>query len=248
MGPRPIAPTVDAQSFPELAQRPTTSTAVVLDEAPEVPVSKPDGPENLSDSDSDAEDTTEVAPSVASKPGRKEKRKESREFRDQQKQLQKKSRTASSNSFSEETQELMTDVAQSVELGSPTREVQGSIPGGDDSFASISSIDHVTPGGIFPNDPSADQVVIEEDGEMDITQPPSVSNPEEDIPFSSGSIQPGQRPLDSQEASHVSETQESLGIPLGTPADSIKEKALRALKLVNKNPKMGQNPKPRFKH
>jgi hypothetical protein len=217
MGPRPIAPTVDAESFPELAQRPTTSTAVVLYEAPEVPVSKPDGPETLSDTDSDAEDTTEVATSAASKPGRKEKRKESREFRDQQKQLKKKSRTASPNSFSEETEELMTDVAQSFELGSQTRKVEGSIPRGDDSFASFSGIDDV-----------------EEDGEMDTTQLASVSNPEEDISFSSVSFQPGQRPPDSQEASHVSETQESLGIPLGTPADSIKEKTLRALRLVNK--------------
>jgi hypothetical protein len=31
----PIAPTVDANTFPELAQRPTASTDVVLDGAPE---------------------------------------------------------------------------------------------------------------------------------------------------------------------------------------------------------------------
>jgi hypothetical protein len=42
-GQMPIAPTVDADSFPELAQRPMTSTFVVLDEAPEDPISKPDG-------------------------------------------------------------------------------------------------------------------------------------------------------------------------------------------------------------
>ncbi|KAK4030305.1 hypothetical protein OUZ56_023307 [Daphnia magna] len=41
-GKMPIAPTVDADSFPELAQRSTMSTIVVFDKAPEDPISKPD--------------------------------------------------------------------------------------------------------------------------------------------------------------------------------------------------------------
>ncbi|EFX69572.1 hypothetical protein DAPPUDRAFT_258381 [Daphnia pulex] len=62
----------------------------------------------------------------------------------------------------------------------------------------------------------------------------SVSNPDEDISFSDGSIQPGQRPLDSQETSHVSETQESLGLPLGTPSTSIEDKTLKAMEAVRR--------------
>jgi hypothetical protein len=110
----------------------------------------------------------------------------------------------------------------------------------------------VPPGAISQPEPSVpttvDQVDNEEDREMDVTQLDSVSNPEEDTSFSDSSIQPGQRPLDSQEASHVSETQESSGIPLGTPSLDIKGKTLRALKLINKNPPKVQNTKPRFKH
>ncbi len=82
----PIAPTVDADSFPELAQRPTTSTVVVLDGALEDPFSKPDGTEFSSDTDSDAEDTYCVCSSVTSKSVKKKKIKHTREFRDQQKQ------------------------------------------------------------------------------------------------------------------------------------------------------------------
>jgi hypothetical protein len=110
----------------------------------------------------------------------------------------------------------------------------------------------VPPGSFSQNEPSVpitvDQVDNEEDREMDVTQLDSVSNPGEDNSFSDGSIQPGQRLRDSQEASHVSETQESLGIPLDTPPLDIKGKTLRALKLVNKNPPKVLNTKPRFKH
>jgi hypothetical protein len=153
----------------------------------------------------------------------------------------------------EESEQILPDIAQLLEVESPTREVQGSNPGGDvNFFSSISGRDDVPPGGISQNEPSVpttvDQVDNEEDREMDITQLSSVSNPEEDISFSDGSIQPGQRSRDSQEASHVSETQESLGIPIGTPPVTIREKTLRHLKLVNKTPKKAQNPKPRFKH
>ncbi|EFX69571.1 hypothetical protein DAPPUDRAFT_258380 [Daphnia pulex] len=72
----PIAPTVDADTFPELAQRPTTSTVVILDGAPEDPISKPDGTESSSGTDSDAEDTNCVGSSVASKSVKKKKMKQ----------------------------------------------------------------------------------------------------------------------------------------------------------------------------
>jgi hypothetical protein len=253
IGPRPIAPTVDAQSFPVLAQEPTTSTAVVLYKTSEDPVSKPDGSETDTAEDTDAEDPLSVSSEAVPRPVSKKKKKGSREFRDQEKQSRKKSRVASSQPSMEESEQILPDIAQLLEVESPTREVQGSNPGGDvNSFSSISGRDDVPPGGISQNEPSVpttvDQVDNEEDREMDITQLSSVSNPEEDISFSDGSIQPGQRSRDSQEASHVSETQESLGIPIGTPPVTIREKTLRHLKLVNKTPKKAQNPKPRFKH
>ncbi len=253
VGPRPVVPTVDAQSFPVLAQKPTTSTAVVLYKTPEVPVSKPDGSETDTAEDTDAEDPLSVSSEAVPRPVSKKKKKGSREFRDQEKQSRKKSRVVSSQPSMEESEQILPDIAQLVEDESPTREVQGSNPGGDvNSFSSISGRDDVPPGGISQNKPSVpttvDQVDNEEDREMDVTQVVSVSNPEEDISFSDSSIQPGQRPLDSQEASHVSETQESLGIPLGTPPLDIKGKTLRALKLINKNPPKVQNTKPRFKH
>ncbi len=232
-----IAPTVDAESFPELAQRPTTSTAVVLYKAPEDPVSKPDGPETLSDTDADAEDTTKVVSSVASKPVRKEKRKETREFRDQQKQSQKKSRTAPSQSLSEEAELCVTDLAQLVEPGSPILEDEGSIPGGDiTSFSSIS----VPPDTDEPGEPSIPITMDQVDGESETV----------DMDTSSGSIQPGQRPPDSQEASHVSETQESLGIPLGTPPTPIVDQTLRAMEAIRNKKitsKKTQASKPNFK-
>jgi hypothetical protein len=135
----PTAPTVDADSFPELAQRPTTSTVVVLDGAPEDPISKPDGTESSSDTDSDAEDTNCVGSSVASKSVKKKKIKHTREFRDQQKQSKKRSRTASSSGSGEVAEEIESGVAQLVELGSPTREVPVSIPGVDiNSFPALS--------------------------------------------------------------------------------------------------------------
>jgi hypothetical protein len=74
--------------------------------------------------------------------------------------------------------------------------------------------------------------------EMEATEVVSGSNPEEDISFSDGSIQPGQRPLDSQATSHVSETQESLGGPLGTPSTPIVERTREQWKpLEGKEPK-----------
>jgi hypothetical protein len=238
-----IAPTVDAESFPELAQRPTTSTAVVLYKAPEDPVSKPDGPETLSDAVSDAEDTTVVVSSVASKPGRKEKRKETREFRDQQKQSKKKSRTTSSQSLTEEEGQMITDIAQSIELGSPTREDEGSIPGGDvNSFSSIS----VPPDTDAAGEPSIPTTIDQVDGEMQTTDLAYGLWP---VDTSSGSIQPGQRPLDSQEASHVSETQGSLGIPLGTPPTPIAGKTQRTKETgrISKSSNKNQTPKPNFR-
>jgi hypothetical protein len=87
--------------------------------------------------------------------------------------------------------------------------------------------------------------------EMDVTELVSVSNPEEDIFFSDGSIQPGQRPFDSQEASHVSETQESLGLPLGTQSTSIEDKTLKAMEAVRRkkaHDNKTQPPKPKFKY
>ena len=86
----PIAPTVDAQSFPELAQRPTTSTAVVPFKAVVDLVSIPGGSESDSGTDTDADDAVLTSSEAVSKPLKKKKKKESREFRDQQKQSQKR--------------------------------------------------------------------------------------------------------------------------------------------------------------
>ncbi|EFX64271.1 hypothetical protein DAPPUDRAFT_118331 [Daphnia pulex] len=200
--------TVDADKFPELAQWPTTSTVVVLDGAPEDPISKPDGTESSSDTDADAEDTNCVGSSVASKLVKKKKMKQTREFRDQQKQSKKRSRTASSCGSGEVAEEIESGVAQMVELGSPTREVPVSIPGVDiNSFPALSGGNDVPPAPISPGVPSipstTDQMDNEVVEEMDATEVVSFSNPDEDISFSGGSIQPGQRPLDSQEASHM---------------------------------------------
>ncbi|KAK4030460.1 hypothetical protein OUZ56_023605 [Daphnia magna] len=254
-GKMPIAPTVDADSFPELAQRSTMSPVVVFDKAPEDPISKPDEAESLSDTDSDAEDTSCVDSSVVSYSVRKKKMKETREFRDQQKQSKKRSRTASSHSPVEEAEEIESDVARLVELGSPTREVSVSIPGVDtNSFPTFMGGDDVPPDTIAPGVPSIpsmiDQMDNDVDEEMDATELCSVSNPEEDFSFSDGSIQPGQRSLDSQKASHVSETQESLGVPLSTQSTSIADKTLKAMEVVRRkkgNDNKTQSPKPNFK-
>ncbi|KAK4030452.1 hypothetical protein OUZ56_023546 [Daphnia magna] len=232
-GKMPIAPTVDADSFPELAQRSTMSPVVVFDKAPEDPISKPDEAESLSDTDSDAEDTSCVDSSVASYSVRKKKMKETREFRDQQKQSKKRSRTASSHSPVEEAEEIESDVARLVELGSPTLEVSGSIPSVDtNSFPTLSGGgDDVPADTIAPRVPSIpsmiDQMDNDVDEKMDATELCSVSNPEEDFSFSDESLQPGQRSLDSQKASYVSETQESLGVPLSTQSTSIANKNKR---------------------
>ncbi|EFX62199.1 hypothetical protein DAPPUDRAFT_120432 [Daphnia pulex] len=205
----PIAPTVDANTFPDIAQRPTTSTVAVLDGAPEDPVSNPDGTESSSDTDADAEDTNFVGSSVASKSVKKKKMKQTREFRDQQKQSKKRSRMASSSGSGEVGEEIESGVSLLVELGSLTREVQVLIPGVDiNSFPALSGGGNdVPPVPISPGVPcipsTIDQMDNEEVEEMDATEVVSVSNPEEETSFSGGSIQPGQRPLDSQEASHM---------------------------------------------
>ena len=255
-GQMPIAPTVDADTFPELAQRPTTSTVVVLDGAPEDPISKPDGTESSSDTDADAEDTNCVGSSVASKLVKKKKMKQTREFRDQQKQSKKRSRTASFSRSGEVAEEIESGVAQLVELGSPTREVPVSIPGVDiNSFPALSGGNDVPPAPISPGVPSIPSTIDQMDNEvveeMDATEVVSISNPYEDISFSGGSIQPGQRPLDSQEASHVSETQESLGVPLGTPSTPIEDKTLKAMEAVRRkkaHDNKTQPSKPKFKY
>ncbi|KZR96929.1 Uncharacterized protein APZ42_008463 [Daphnia magna] len=174
-GKMPIAPTVDADSFPELAQRSTMSTAVVFKKAPEDPILKPDEAESLFDTDADAEGTSCVDSSVASYSVRKKKMKETREFRDQQKQSKKRSRTASSHSPVEEAEEIESDVACLVELGAPTREVPVSIPGVDTiSFPTLSEGDDVPPDTIAPGVPAIpsmiDQMDNEVDGEMDATE------------------------------------------------------------------------------
>ncbi|EFX66646.1 hypothetical protein DAPPUDRAFT_116139 [Daphnia pulex] len=110
----------------------------------------------------------------------------------------------------------------------------------------------VPPAPIAPGVPSTiyqmDNEVVEE---MVANELFSISNPEEDVSFSGGSIQPGQRPLDSQEASHVSETQESLGVPLGTPSTPIEDKTLKAMEAVRRkkaNDNKAQPSKPKYKY
>ena len=70
-----------------------------------------------------------TASEAVSKPLKKKKKTESREFRDQQKQSQKKSRLVPFHSTTEEAEQIVSDVAQLVEPGSPTRDDQVSIPG-----------------------------------------------------------------------------------------------------------------------
>lgn len=110
-------------------------------------------------------------------------------------------------------------------------------------------LDTIAPG--VPSIPSMiDQMDNDVDEEMDATELCSVSNPEEDFSFSDESLQPGQRSLDSQKASHVSETQESLGVPLSTQSTSIADKTLKAMEVVRRkkgNDNKTQSPKPNFK-
>jgi hypothetical protein len=123
------------------------------------------------------------------------------------------------------------------------------------SFPALSGGNDVPPAPNAPGVPSIpstiDQMDNEEVEEMDATEVVSISNPDEDISFSGGSIQPGQRPLDSQEASHVSETQESLGVPLGTPSTPIEDKTLKAMEAVRRkkaHDNKTQPSKPKFKY
>jgi hypothetical protein len=104
-------------------------TVVVPDGAPEVPISRPDEAESFSDTNTDVEDVSCVDPSVTSKSVKKKKIKETREFQDEQKQSEKRIRTAFSHSSGEEAIKIENDIAQVVELGSPTREVPVLIPG-----------------------------------------------------------------------------------------------------------------------
>ncbi|KAI9550752.1 hypothetical protein GHT06_004945 [Daphnia sinensis] len=182
----PITPIGDAVSFPELTQRPKMSTVVVLNKAPEDPISKPVEAESLSDTDSNAEDTSCVDSSVASKWVRKKKMKETREFRDQQKQSKKRT-------------------PRLVEPGSPTREVPGSLPGVDTNSSPIvlGGGDEVPPDTFASGVPSIPSMLDQMDKEMDATVLVSVSNPKEDISFSDRSIQPGQRSFDRREANHM---------------------------------------------
>ncbi len=175
--------------------------------------------------------------------------KQTREFRDQQKQSKKRSRTASFCGSGEVAEEIEFGVAQLVELGSPTRELPVSIPGVDiNFFPALSGGNDVPPApispGVQPIPSTIDQMDNEVVEEMDATEVVSISNPEEDTSFSGGSIQPGQRPLDSQEASHVSETQESLGVPIGTPSTPIEDKTLKAMEAVRRKKPMITRPNP----
>ncbi|KAI9550931.1 hypothetical protein GHT06_001741 [Daphnia sinensis] len=236
-GQMPIAPIGDAVSFPELTQRPKMSTVVVLNKAPEDPISKPVEAESLSDTDSNAEDTS-CADS---------------EFRDQQKQSKKRTRTASSLSSGEEPEEIESNVARLVEPGSPTREVPGSLPGVDTNSSPIvlGGGDEVPPDTFASGVPSIPSMLDQMDKEMDATVLVSVSNSEEDISFSDRSIQPGQRSFNRREANHVSETQESLGVPLGTPPTTITDKTLKAMEAVRRkkghDKKTQSSTKPNFK-
>ena len=255
-GQMPIAPIFDAISFPELAQRSAMSTAVVPDGAPEEPISKPDEAESFSDTNTDAEDASCVDPSVASKSVKKKKKKETREFRDQQKQSEKRSRTAFSHSSGEEAERIGNDVAQLVELGATTREVPVSILG-----VVINSSPILSEGDDKPTDtialevPSFSSTMAQMDNEaveeMEATEVVSGSYPEGDISFSDGSIPPGQRPLDSQATSHVSDTQESLGGPLGTPSTPIVGRTLKAMEAFRRKKTQGNKPqssKPKFRN
>jgi hypothetical protein len=128
-----------------------------------------------------------------------------------------------------------------------TREVPVSIPG-----VVINSSPILSDGDDMPTDtvalgvPSFSYTMAQNDNEaveqMEATELVSGSNPEEDISFSDGSIQPGQRPLDSQATSHVSETQESLSGPLGTPSTPIVVRTLKAMEAFRKKTPRKQAP------
>ncbi|KAI9559532.1 hypothetical protein GHT06_013530 [Daphnia sinensis] len=216
-GQMPIAPIGDAISFPELTQRPKMSTVVVLNKAPEDPISKPVEAESLSDTGSNAEDTSCVDSSVASKSVRKKKTKETREFVTNKNNKKK----------GLEPEEIESNVARLVEPGSPTREVPGSLPGVDTNSSPIvlGGGDEVPPDTFASGVPSIPSMLDQMDKEMDATV----------------LISPGQRSFDRREANHVSETQESLGVPLGTPPTTITDKTLKAMEAVRR--KKGQDKK-----
>ncbi|KAI9550907.1 hypothetical protein GHT06_004528 [Daphnia sinensis] len=238
-GQMPIAPIGDAVSFPELTQRPKMSTVVVLNKAPEDPISKPVEAESL------------LTPILTLKTLAVWI--QTREFRDQQKQSKKRTRTASSLSSGEEPEEIESNVARLVEPGSPTREVPGSLPGVDTNSSPIvlGGGDEVPPDTFASGVPYIPSMLDQMDKEMDATVLVSVSNSEEDISFSDRSIQPGQRSFDRREANHVSETQESLGVPLGTPPTTITDKTLKAMEAVRRkkghDKKTQSSTKPNFK-
>ena len=143
-----------------------------------------------------------------------------------------------------------------VELGATTREVPVSILG-----VVINSSPILSEGDDMPTDtialevPSFSSTMAQMDNEaveeMEATEVVSGSYPEGDISFSDGSIPPGQRPLDSQATSHVSDTQESLGGPLGTPSTPIVERTLKAMEAFRRKKTQGNKPqssKPKFRN
>ena len=263
----PIGVNLNNQVFPELAKRPAVPANEVVLPPVEAPGSDPGEPESSPSSDDDADDSSSESSKEASKPPKKKKSTESREFRDQSKRSKKKNNEVPFNFPVEEASKFVEVLAQMVEQESTTPEDPSSSPvGGKNSFvntagsidaeggASLSvTMDEVPPDENSPEVPSepttVDQVDDEEDDGMDTTEVASVSIPEDDLFLPSGSIEPGQRPRDSQEASHVSETQLSLGNPPGTLPTPTKDKTLKALEAIRKKRlQESQKPKPTFRH
>ena len=264
-------PDLGTENFPELARK-----AARKDNTTEVPRSIPEASKNLSDHEVD--DSSSESSTGTPKPPKKKKTTESREFRDQQKQLKKKSDGAHPIVVAEVSDMDTSVVAQVIETSTEVHEVQGSVPPTSNIMHSLfpvfrgnilankpnngeehllDGVNEVPPKKCSPEPEKESTTIDQVDSELDTIEVDPGSIPEEDISFSSNSIQPGQRQSDSQ-TSHVSDSQQSLGIDLGTPPSKIQEQTMKALEAVRqkkihdsqksrpheKNP----TPKPRFKN
>jgi len=104
-------------------------------------------------------------------------------------------------------------------------------------------VNNVPPKECSPEPETESTTVDQVDSDLDAIEVDPGSIPDEDISFSSASIRPGQKPPDSQ-TSHVSDSQQSLGIDLGTPSPNIKDQTMKALEAMHKE-KMQESQKPK---
>ena len=251
-------PDLGTENFPELGKK-----VARKDSTTEVPRSTPENSKNSSDDEAD--DTSSESSTSTSKPPKKKKTTESREFRDQQKQFKKKGFGVHPNVAVEVTNMDVSEVAQTTEGPDEVREVQGSdlptsnimhsrfpVFRGNKILANkpnegeeplLDGVNNVPPKECSPEPETESTTIDQVDSDLDAIEVDPGSIPDEDISFSSASIRPGQKPPDSQ-TSHVSDSQQSLGIDLGTPSPNIKDQTMKALEAMHKK-KMQESQKPR---